>query len=177
MSDSSSRLGIERLGFNPHLSAISAWLSASGVEPSLPEIERLLFAHFEAFSTPTYVERFQSVQSVTRTQNIEEVRTESQRMLQEAGLEAEAALRKLVVSTTPRGSFRDDADFDSDPVYARALSIIGDDEAAAGSMAHFDLARCPHCRLVGEVETWFGRRRVSGRSLKQSWCRVCRSSE
>jgi hypothetical protein len=169
------KIGVDRLGFNPHITAIAAWLSASGVDPTPREVDRFLLIHFEKWSTSEYYERFMAIQTGDREKASEGENPDSSRMLREAALEAEASLRKLVVATSTRGSFSDDSDFESDPVYSRAIDFIDEGEAAAADLARFHLARCPHCSLIGEVETWFGRRSVRSRKIRQSWCRVCRS--
>jgi hypothetical protein len=98
-------------------------------------------------------------------------------LLEQAFLEAKAALRRVVIGTSPVGTFDDDSDFDSDPTYARGSAELDGVELELTGLDEFDLARCPQCGLVGEVDTWFGWRKMSGREVRQSWCRICRAGK
>jgi hypothetical protein len=166
-----------RSGFSPQLAAISAWQAASGAEPSDAEAERILLIHFRGHASPGYVQRYNTLarlgKSVPRAGN----RRESEELIRGAFVEAESALRKLIVATSVRGTFSSDEDFETDQTYATAMAYLEKLEHNSALLAKLELARCPRCATVGEVVTWFGKRLMHGKSVRQSWCRVCRATD
>jgi hypothetical protein len=174
VSDLINWAGIDRLGFSPPLTATVAWSLAHGNNPTDVELERLCTSHFATELTPGYVERFKLVTRSKSLQSSEES-PGSLEFLEEAILTADADLRKIVVSTEPQGTFSDDSSFDSHTIYTTARDLIEGLRGRLEGLARFELSRCPRCGLTAELETWFGHRLMAGRTLPQSWCRVCRA--
>jgi hypothetical protein len=168
--------GIDRGCFSPYLAGTAAWLLAKGTSPTPSELGRLTSVHFAAHLVPDYAERFGSHTPPTPTKR-QGAATERDAMLEQAFLEAKSALRRVVVGTSPVGAFGDDSDFDSDPTYSKGSTELDGIELELTSLDEFDLSRCPQCGLVGEVDAWFGWRTMSGREVRQSWCRICRAGK
>lgn len=168
--------GVDRSCFNPYLAATGAWLLAQGTSPTVSEMARLTAVHFSPHLAPDYTERFAAHQPPAPVKRAGES-TARDALLEQAFLEAKSALRRVVIGTSPAGAFDDDADFDSDPVYARGAIVLDGIELELTALDEFDLSRCPQCGLVGEVDAWFGWRKMSGREIRQSWCRICRASK
>lgn len=166
--------GVDRGCFSPYMAGTAAWLLAKGSSPTAPELGRLTSVHFAAHLVSDYAERFGSFKPPPpKTQP--GGATERDALLEQAFLEAKSALRRVVIGTSPVGTFDDDSDFDSDPTYARGSSELDGIELEITALDEFDLSRCPQCGLVGEVDAWFGWRKMSGREIRQSWCRICRA--
>lgn len=175
MGDLRSISGLERRCFNPALASVAAWIVASGGAPTDSDVERLITLHFPQYLPPGYFRRFVEVVPLADSAPVPPT-AERDSMLAEAFLEAKSDLRKLVVATVPDGSFSDDADFEKHPVYAASISQLDGIELTLTSLDELDISRCPKCRIVGEVDTWFGTRLVGGHRIPQSWCRICRST-
>ncbi len=95
--------------------------------------------------------------------------------MEQAFLEAKSDLRHLIVATAPEGSFRDDSDFEKNSVHSLASAQLDSIELELTGLGEFQLCRCPKCKTIGELGTWFGTRVIRGRSVPQSYCRVCRT--
>lgn len=174
VSDLRARIGVDRLAFSPPLAATTAWIIAKDAVPSDDEVERLGRSHFSSEISLGYVTRFAKVKrgiSVRPTAD----RTGSLSLLEEGVLTADSDLRKIIIATEPRGSFPDDASFESRMVYTKGRDLIEGLRVALEELCTYELSRCPRCGVIGELKTWFGFRRLSGRTIAQSWCRVCRA--
>lgn len=176
VSDLSDWVGVKRLALSPPLAATTAWIIAKNSVPSADEVERLGRSHFSSEVSSGYVARFAKVKRGVSVRHATE-RASSFSLLEEGVLTADAGLRKIVIATEPRGSFPDDASFESHSVYTKGRDLIEGLRSPLEDLSNYELSRCPRCGVIGELETWFGSRRLSGRTIAQSWCRVCRVLE
>lgn len=174
--DLGERIGVDRLALSPPLAATTAWIIAKGSSPSNDEIERLGRSHFSSEISPGYVARFIGVRRGVSARLAKD-RTGSFSLIEEGILTADSDLRKIIIATEPRGSFPDDASFESHTVYITGKDLIEGLRPALEELSSYELSRCPRCGIIGELNTWFGFRRLSGRTVAQSWCRVCRVLE
>jgi hypothetical protein len=158
------------------MAGTAAWLLAKASDPSVEEVGRLAEVHFSKHLSAGYPERFQAHPSSPRKGGPGST-VERDELLEQAFIESKSALRRIVVGTSVKGTFHEDADFDADPVFAAAASALDSLELELTGLDKFSLARCPQCGLVGELETWFGWRTTGGKTIRQSWCRICRSSK
>lgn len=174
--DLSVRIGVDRLAFSPPLAATTAWIIAKDTVPSDDEIDRIGYSHFSSEIPRGYVNRFTRVRRGTSVLPAAD-RASSLSLIEEGVLTADSDLRKIIVATEPFGPFPDDASFESRKAYTRGRDLIEGLRAALETLSGYELIRCPRCGVIGELETWFGFRRLAGRRTNQSWCRVCRALE
>jgi len=166
--------GLDRGGFNPSVAAVVAWVMASGNDPRPDTLSRLLTSHFAGRIPNGFLEKYLAVRSPQDPKRIGPS-AERDEMTAQAFIEAKSDTRHLIVATSPVGTFDDDSAFETDPIYSRAIAELDGVELALTALGDFDLSRCPKCQTVGVLESWFGTRRLGGRTIPQSWCRVCRS--
>ena len=97
--------GIDRGCFSPYLPGTAAWLLAKGSSPTPPEMGRLTSVHFAVHLVSDYAERFGSFRPPPPTKH-QGGATERDTLLEQAFLEAKSALRRVVIGTSPVGTFR-----------------------------------------------------------------------
>jgi hypothetical protein len=166
--------GIAKQAFNPLIAATEAWLEAGDVPADPPSLEQLARACFPENLLPGYVTRFLTFE--VRKPVHPPVKTRmAEHLVVQAFVEAEAALRKIAVHTTPRIEFDSDDKFEQVPQYVTARGGFERLEFDIGNLTSLDLSRCPKCTIIAETETWLGHRSMGGKTIPQSWCRICRA--
>ena len=166
--------GLDREAFSPLVAALEAWLEADGRSADASALEQLGQACFENHLLPGYLPRFLTFvvhPSRHATGNVQV----NGPLVEQAFVEAEAALRKIVVENNPGSEFDSDDGFENLPRYDSALGILVQLEPELQRLANLGISRCPKCTMIGETETWFGLRLMDGRPHPQSWCRICRA--
>jgi hypothetical protein len=171
----STLAGVDRGAFSPLIAGTTAWVLAAGGQPSPSEVSRLAATHFGQHISSEYVTRFEAIKPEYLARS-PAPQADRDQLLAQAFLESKSALRRLILATSAVGSFPDDEHFEANPLYGRAVSAIDSLELELTALDQYDLGRCPKCWLVGEVNTWFGHRRIRGREINQSWCRICRTN-
>lgn len=176
MSESELRAysGLDRGAFQPLLAAGMAWLLASEAQQTAEKLSELLVKVFPASVPSPYVRRFIAVRPGVSSTS-EDAKPENASVVDNALLEAGSALRKILVTVNDEIEYKEDEDFDADPVYSRSVGLLDQLRSRVDGLARLDLCQCPHCSLIGELHGWFGMRVVSDKPVSQSWCRVCRS--
>ena len=166
--------GVDRGGFHPILAAGAAWLNATGNVLDDELVDALLSRAFPTNIVIGYTRRFADFAPKFGPLP-KDAPIESGQFVQEAILESDAWLRKILVLSRPEAVFHDDEDFDTDPTYARALASLEELRPLVLELSTRELSRCPRCALVGDLHGWFGIRSMQRKTIRQSWCRVCRS--
>lgn len=166
--------GLDRGAFQPLLAAGACWLLASDDELSAKKLEGLVVKVFPERIAPDYVRRLAGLLPASGTGS-KDSDAEGAAIVQDALLEAGAALRKILVSVRSDVEFREDEDFDADPTYGRAVGLLDQIRHSVEQLDWCNPCQCPHCALVGELQGWFGLRTIDRKPVRQSWCRVCRT--
>jgi hypothetical protein len=174
MSEFSAYSDPARRSLSPLVVAVAAWLLSRGEPCTVSKLDTLIALYFPNRTGARYASKYTeftlSEAAVRRSRSPESIR-----LLEEGILDSTAMLRKIVVATTPGSEFSDDLAFESDAVFQAGARAIEGASKTLDSLADYELRRCPHCKLVGEVSDWFGWRLVSGRQAAQSWCQLCRT--
>lgn len=169
-----SACGVDLGGFHPLLAAGSSWVLASEQKLTVESLDEVLARGFRDQTPSGYVKRFTSYKPRRLSDTSNSVGDFSA-LIDEAVIESEAALRKILIEARSGAVYREDEDFDADPVYSRASRILEEIQNAAEEISPRECSKCPRCGLVADLLGWFGMRRISGRTIRQSWCRVCRT--
>ena len=165
---------VDREAFNPLVAALEAWQEADGPTTDASALEHLGQACFGEHLMPGYLSRFLTFEVHQSRHPIGKLQVDGA-LVEQAFVEAEAALRKLVVENNPGSKFDSDDRFENFPRYVSALGILDRLEPALRGLADLDLSRCPKCTMIGETDAWFGYRLMDGKTHPQSWCRICRA--
>jgi hypothetical protein len=166
--------GVDRGAFNPIVAATAAWMTANDDELSARSVDLLVNRVFSDKLPKGYSRKF--VDYEPRLGAIAGAPlSENASLIQDALLNANAALRKVLEFSRPSSIFHDDEDFEADPVYVRAARLLDQIRSETGGMHLRELSICPQCGLLGDIEGWFGMRVMEAKKIRQSWCRVCRS--
>jgi hypothetical protein len=166
--------GVDRGAFQPLMAAGACWLSASDGAVTNSTLDRLLSDLFPDQILRGFVPKFLRFQSNVNAE-ASEGNSEDASLLQDALLEAGAALRKIVVAKREGVDFPEDEDFEADPVFRRASELFDKLRREVEASPAQEWSKCPRCGLVGGLESWFGMRIMDGKRVRQSWCRICRS--
>jgi len=166
--------GLDRGAFQPLLAAGTAWLLASETQQTAKRLTELLVKVFPERIPSPYVRRFAAVRPSLGSDLAGE-KAENAATIDNALLEAGSALRKILVTLNTEMEFKEDEDFDADPVYSRSVGLLDLLRPQVDGLASFELCQCPHCSLIGELHGWFGMRVIDNKPVRQSWCRVCRT--
>lgn len=168
--------GIDRFCFSPYVAGTAAWIISSGGDPTPSEVDRICSSHFVDKTGSGYTIRFESYYPSSPTRKLP-AKAERDELLEEAFLTSKAALRRIVYATTVGGVFRDDQDYEQNSVFQGGQQLLNAVELPLTALDEFEIARCPQCGLVGQTDGWFGRRTIGGRTIPQSWCRICRGQQ
>ena len=174
-SGAASIAGLDRGALQPLVAAGACWLLASESQVEPRSLNHLLNRVFPDKIGPGFVERFLNFRPPLDSHD-HEPSEDSAGLIQDAILEGEAGLRKIVVVERADLEFHDDEDFEADPVYSRSSAAFERVLAVAEELRAGELSKCPRCGLVGNLIGWFGLRTMDSKQIRQSWCRVCRST-